>query len=136
MSAHRFETVVRLPHTDAAGVVFFARYFDLVHLAFEDFLEALGHPLEPDLFAATVGFPLVHAEADYQRPLRMGDRIAIDVSVASVRPRSFVLSYAVTCDAAPVATAQTVHAALDVRTTSRVDLPEDLRSALSARLPR
>ena len=133
-TTHRFETVVRLPHTDAAGVVFYARYFDLIHLAFEDFLDAIGHPLRPDLHASSVGYPPVHAEADFKQSLRMGDRIAIDVAVGSVRARSFALEYVVSCRGVTVATAQTVHAAFDFPGKTRAALPEALRQALDERI--
>ena len=39
---HVFETTIRLQHVDGAGVVFFARFFELAHLAYEDLLEVMG----------------------------------------------------------------------------------------------
>ena len=132
---HVFETVVRLGLTDAAGVVFFARYFDMAHRAFEDLLDALGHPLPADLAHAAVGFPLVHAEADYRAPLRLGDRLAIHVTTDNVSHRSFVLDYALVRDAETVATVRTVHAAIDVERLQAVDIPATLRTGLEALRP-
>ena len=75
---HSYETVIRLQHTDAAGVVFFARYFELAHLAFEDMLDAIGHPLPSDLANSALILPPVHAEADYKAALRLGDPVHVD----------------------------------------------------------
>lgn len=65
---------VRFQDVDAAGVVFFARYFDLVHDAYAAFLESRGHPLASMFATPAWILPLRHAEADYLRPLRLGDR--------------------------------------------------------------
>jgi YbgC/YbaW family acyl-CoA thioester hydrolase len=112
VGVHRFETVVRLQHTDAAGVIFFARLFDLAHLAFEDLLDRIGHPLPPDLADAPVGYPIVASSAEYQAPLRLGDRVTIGVRIADVKDRSFALEYAFAMESgALAATARTVHMA-------------------------
>ncbi len=144
---HAFEMTVRLQHTDAAGVVFFARFFEIVHLAFEDLLDALGHPLPADLAQATVAYPIVHASADYRAPLRLGDRITVEVEVAEVKSRSFTLDYRIlrapkpktsagSADSpAAVATAKarTVHVAVDGNVRGHwAELPQTLREALEA----
>ena len=134
------KTTIRLGHTDAAGVVFFARYFDLAHLAFEEFMQFLGHPLLPELHASTIAYPLVHVEADYRQPLRMGDDVEIDVSVTRVGAGSFALAYVFrrvrsqhdpTAHEVSIAAINTVHASADVPSKSAVRLPVALSNALS-----
>jgi len=128
---HTFETVIRLQHTDAAGVIFYARLFDLAHLAFEDLLDGLGHPLPQDLPNATLILPIVRAQADYRGALRLGDALRIDVDVAEVRSRSFSLAYRFTkADGSTAATCATVHAAVDRASGTSAQLPEDLATAL------
>ncbi len=132
---HAFELTVRLQHTDAAGVVFFARFFEIVHLAFEDLLDALGHPLPADLAQAPVAYPIVHASADYRAPLRMGDRIRVEVRVAEVKSRSFTLDYRIVAlaDGRQTATARTVHVAVDGNVRGHwAELPPGLARALAA----
>lgn len=125
---HQFDTVIRLQHTDAAGVIFFARLFDLAHLAYEDLLDRLGHSLPPDLAAAPVGYPIVASSAEYQAPLRLGDRVTIGVRVADVKERSFALEYAFTmASGALAATARTVHMAVGEESDQ---LPEALAQVL------
>lgn len=130
---HSFETVIRLQHTDAAGVVFFARYFELAHLAFEDMLDAIGQPLPTDLANASLILPIVHAEADYKAALRLGDPVHIDVGVKDVRSRSFSLAFRVSKpDDSVVATLLVVHAFVDTKTGEATDLPDDFVDALQA----
>ncbi len=137
------ESTIRLGQTDAAGVMFFARYFDLAHVAFEEFMASIGHALKPELHTSTIAFPLVHVEADYRQPLRMGDDVEVDVSVARVSAGSFTLAYLIRrvrsqhnpeAREVPVASITTVHASADVPSKSAVRLPETLSKALGKHL--
>jgi 1,4-dihydroxy-2-naphthoyl-CoA hydrolase len=128
---HSFKTVIRLQHTDAAGVVFFARYFELAHLAYEDLLDAIGQSLPPELGREALILPIVHAESDYRAALRLGDVLHIDVAVEAVRSRSFSLAYVFrTTDGIEAATLRTVHVAVDTTTGTSAALPEALADAL------
>ena len=128
---HVFETKVRLQHTDAAGVVFFARYFELAHEAYEHMLDALGQALPADLGGAPILYPIVHAESDYRAMLRLGDTLRIEVTVADVKSRSFHLTYRFLDPAGEEAAAlTTVHVAVDKATGRSTHLPEDLAAAL------
>ena len=132
---HVIETTVRITHTDAAGVVYFARVLDLAHIAYEEAMDAVGHPLAAVIAEGRHGYPIVHAEADYRRPMRLGDRLSIAVEVAEVTQRSFRLAYEVSVlgeQTAVAANASTVHASIDARTGRAADLPEALTEALEA----
>lgn len=130
---HRFETKIRLQFTDAAGVMFYARLFELAHLAFEDMLDAIGHPLPEDLAGAEVAFPIVHAEADYRAPMRLGNKVRIDVTVEGVRSRVFKLGYTFMLeDGTKAAEAQTIHAAVGRGVRDATVLPAALVAALKS----
>lgn len=125
-----YETVIRLSHTDAAGVIFFARLFDLLHLAYESFLEEIGQPLPDDMPASAVLTPIVHASADYRSPLTLNDRVAIEVTVEKTGARSFTLAYRVLRGERLAAEARTVHVAI-ARSDGRArPLPDELAGAL------
>ncbi len=131
---HGFETTIRLQHVDGAGVVFFARYFELAHLAYEDLLETVGHALPADLARSDLILPIVHAESDYRASLRLGERLCIEVSVREVKSRSFTLDYRFAKrDGTDVAQLQTVHVAVDAATGKATRLPEPLAQALTSR---
>ncbi|MDF1700248.1 MAG: thioesterase family protein [Planctomycetota bacterium] len=128
---HVFETKIRLQHTDGAGVVFFARYFQLAHLAYEDLLDAIGQSFPADLATCPVLYPIVHAESDYRAMLRLGDDLRIEVLVAAVKSRSFTLTYRFVNPAGDeAAVLQTVHVAVDKATGRSTQLPEELAAAL------
>ncbi len=130
---HTFETTIRLQHTDGAGVVFFARFFELAHVAYEDFLETIGEPLPADLAAAPILYPIVHAESDYRAMLRLGDRLRIELAVEAIKSRSFELAYRFVAPSGDeAALLKTVHVAVDKQTGRSTRLPEALSAALQS----
>ncbi len=125
------ELVIRLRHTDAAGVMFFARIFDVAHEAYEAMLESIGHPIPAELSRALHVIPIVRAEADYRTALRMGDRVRVDVIVEKVGSRSFTLRYVLSKSHGNVAgEVKTVHVVVSSETGKAVAMPDDFRGAL------
>src|SRR5918912_3710644 len=84
---------VRFQDTDPAGIVFFANIFVYCHEAFEEMLRDAGLPLEAIIASREQVLRLVHADADFERPLRVGVLVTIRTSVASVGERSFRMQY-------------------------------------------
>lgn len=126
---------IRLGQTDAAGVLFFARQFDLVHEAFEAWLESLDLPLGRLLASSPVACPVVHAEADYTAPLRVSDRVDIAVRVAAMTERSFTMAFVLSRpDGSRVGTARIVHACIDRASGRSVPLPDGVRTVFSRHL--
>lgn len=131
MSEHAHRFTVALHDTDAAGVLFFAHLFRHAHDAYEGLLAARGWPLPALVAAGALALPLVHAGADYRRPLRHGDLVDCRVRVTAVGSGSFTLDYRfLTADGSVAATARTVHAALDCRSGRGCALPAGLVAAL------
>ena len=62
---------------DRAGIVFFGRFFEYCHATFEEMLLAALPDWNGAFDHSGWGMPLVHAEADFSRPVRMGDRLRI-----------------------------------------------------------
>jgi len=136
MSEDAFEHVFSVPlhDTDAAGTMFFAHLFRHAHDAYEAFMHAIGFPLDRMIREGTQHLPLVHAEADYRRPLRHGDTARVRLRPAKVGRSAFVLEYRFTDDRGEsYASARTIHVNIGPQ-RSAAPLPEGMRSALSARL--
>jgi 1,4-dihydroxy-2-naphthoyl-CoA hydrolase len=77
---------------------------------------------------------MVHAEADFHAPLRLGDHVDVEVSVARLGTRSITFSYEVTVvGRGPAATVRHVHAAIDRKTFTARDLPDEVRTHLAPR---
>lgn len=129
-----FETTatIRLGHTDAARRMYFARQFDLVHEAYEDWLAHVGLSIFDLVHNDTGGVPIVHAEADYTGQLFAGDVVTIGLVVEAVSTRSFTLAYTLTKGERQVGTAKTVHVYIDGKAGKAAPLPEALSQALTS----
>ena len=120
---------VRFQDVDAAGVVFFAQVFGYFHDTYVAWLASRGVSLATVLASRTWGAPLVHAEADYRRPLRFGGdyRAAItslEVGATSLRVHHSILEAS---DRVCVE-GLTVHAFIDVSTGRPCPVPAELKA--------
>lgn len=124
----RHTVTVRLHHTDAAGVLFYGRLFELAQEALEEALAAGGLPLGELLRGGGFRLPVVHAEADYTAPVRAGDvlevRLAFQAGDRSLRVGAEFVDAA----GRQVAAARVVHAAVSVATGTAVPLPDAVRA--------
>ena len=79
--------------------------------------------------------PIVHATADYRAPLRLNDRVSIEVRVAAIGERSYQLEYRfVLADGTLAVEARTAHAAVDTSAGQAVRLPVALAAQLKPHL--
>jgi 4-hydroxybenzoyl-CoA thioesterase len=91
--AFRTTIQVRFGDVDHAGIVYYPRFYIYFHEAFEDLFNAAGHSYVNMLDVARVGFPTVHVETDFKAPLRYGDSLDIELSIAKLGERSATLLY-------------------------------------------
>lgn len=82
---------VEFCETDMAGIVHYANFFRYMETAEHAFYRSLGHSVVMPDRNPPVGFPRVHAECDYKRPLKFEDEVEIHLLVKEKRPK--VLSY-------------------------------------------
>ena len=124
-------STVKLHHTDAAGVLFFVNYFKIAHDAYEEFLEAIGLDIAQLIDESPFLLLIAHAEADYKKPQRVGDKITVEIRVERIGNSSFTLAYRIIDALGDEATlVNTVHAALDKKSGKVMRLPEDLKAKL------
>ncbi|WP_435317050.1 acyl-CoA thioesterase [Haloarchaeobius sp. TZWSO28] len=79
----------RFDDIDYAGRVFFGRLFNYVHVAEEEWFEAMGYPIPELAEELGVLFPIAHAEGDFTGPIELGDDITVRVGVQSLGTKSF-----------------------------------------------
>src|SRR4051794_27042027 len=84
---------VRFQDVDAAGIIFFPKILEYFHDAFMAMLAAAGLDLKVILADGSWGMPLIHAEADYLRPLRFGDPIVVEIAVVRLGDRSVTIGH-------------------------------------------
>jgi len=91
--AYEFKVTRRIEfsETDMAGIVHFSNFFRFMEMAEHGFYRALGYSVIMDQFDPPLGFPRVHAECDYRKPLRFEELLEIHLLVKEKRPR--VLTY-------------------------------------------
>ena len=131
MFSHR--TVVRLHDTDAAGILFFAHQFKIAHDAYESFMEGSGNSFASIFRDQTMLIPIVHAEADYEAALEVGDYLSVRMVAEQIGDSSFALSYKlVDNDDRVVGTVKTVHVCINRQSGEKISVPDKLRRALEA----
>jgi 1,4-dihydroxy-2-naphthoyl-CoA hydrolase len=122
---------IRLHDTDAAGILFFAHQFKIVHDVYEQFLTRIGFNFRDRFSKSDFFIVIVHAEADFHQPLTVGDTIEIELSVVRIGESSYTLEYRLTdLDGLVVGTASTVHVTIDPISRKKIGLPGEFRTAL------
>ena len=128
-------THVRLNDTDAAGVIYFANQFRIAHEAFEHFLDSVNLGVAHMLDNTEYRFPIIHAEADYRSPLKVGDALTIHMTVDRIGESSVALGFQILdLRGKKVGTVKIVHVAVDKATWKKRPLPQELRSVFERHL--
>lgn len=133
-----FQTKERLSFYDCdpAGIIFFASLLKIAHSAYEKFLADIS-PNRNFFFDNELVLPIIHCEADYQKPLKAFDEMVISIVAADVRDNSFELNYEFKVDGDLYAEAKTVHVCVDKTKFEKTSLPDQLKVKLNEnRLPR
>jgi len=123
---------VRLKHSDAAGVIFFANAFQVEQEFFERWLESGGLSLRGMLDGSHAPTPVVHCEADYRMPIRCGDRLTARIDAIEIGRSAFTLSWKFSLGDAQAIAARVKRVAIDRRAGESTDLPEAFREWLLA----
>ncbi len=80
MSAFQREILVRFGHCDAAGWVFYPRYFEMISDFVEDWFEDGLAASAPGLFHhKQILTPSVHFTVDFFKPTKFGDRLTFNL---------------------------------------------------------
>lgn len=129
-----YERAVRFEEVDAAGIVFFARFFNWCHEAMERLFDGVPGGYVDLITKRRIGFPAVHVTADWKAPLRYGDVAKIETSVTQIGTTSATLRYVFTrsSDGAHVATIEHVTVAADLDAMTKLPIPDDCRAHLDA----
>ena len=129
-----YARTIRFSDTDAAGIVFFARYLAICHEAYEEALAVAGVPLATFFSDHGVIVPIGKSECSYLRPLACGDKVRVEVTPRRLSENSFALEFAVWKLPAPnsavgekrAAAARTEHVCISSTNRERQALPPAL----------
>ncbi|HVJ92585.1 MAG TPA: thioesterase family protein [Labilithrix sp.] len=129
-----YERAVRFEEIDAAGIMFFARYFHWCHEAMERFFDELPGGYVELIMKKRLGFPAVHMTGDWKTPLRYGDAVRIETSVVTIGTTSTTFRYVFTKipDGAYVAKFEHVTVFSNLDAMTKRPIPTDVRALLEA----
>jgi 1,4-dihydroxy-2-naphthoyl-CoA hydrolase len=127
--AFAYLRTIHFSDTDAAGVVYFANTLSLCHEAYEESLSAAGIELHAFFSAKNLIVPIGKSEAEYLRPLAVGDKVRIAVTPTALSENSYAVRFEI-IKLGPkekaAARIRTEHVCLDAGTRKRTPLPPDL----------
>ena len=127
-----YNTTIRLHNTDAAGVLFFGDIYDIVNAALEEYLESIEFSIAYIINESNFVLPVVHLEADYKSPLKVGNKISVIVELEKIGSSSLTLTFKfLNKEKKIMCTAKTVHVAVDKKSWQKIPLPEKLKEALN-----
>lgn len=130
---------VRFADVDHAGIVYYPVFFHYFHLAFEEFFRArMGARAYVDLLdRRRIGFPSVSAACDYQRPLRFGDTVEIEMAADRLGGKSITFGYRIfraeddEVARELAAEGRNTCAVVDLSAFRALDIPADIRALLA-----
>lgn len=121
---------VRFHQTDAAGRLFFGQIFMIAHDVFQELLGSIGLGISSILNESSFILPVVHAEADYKRPIFADETLAIHAQIEELGRCSFTTSYQFfNVEGEMAALVKIVHVAVDRLSKKKIPLPSILKDA-------
>lgn len=120
---------INFSETDPGGILFFAEFFKIAHVAYERFFESLD--LERNYFLDDEYIlPIVHSEADYLSPVKFGDELECEVTVGNIGSTSFELNYKLVNSGNTAALIKTKHVTVNKKEFKKTKIPNNLMAEL------
>jgi 4-hydroxybenzoyl-CoA thioesterase len=130
-AAYRQVLTIRFSHCDPAGIVYFAKYFDIANGVVEDFFPAaLGLDYHDIVGPRRIGLGFAHAECDFLKPGKMGDQLTCAVLVDAIGTASVGMTLLGYRDDVPTLAMRLVMVTTSLTTYRAVPVPDDVRAAV------
>ncbi|HTF55637.1 MAG TPA: thioesterase family protein [Planctomycetota bacterium] len=125
------EVRVRLPETDAFGIVFHGYFYTYFDVARMDYIRNLGL-MEHIRPTGGLTNTIVHASADFRSPARFDDVLVVQARISRFGRTSFMFEFAITHKGENrlVAEGRTVHVILDEKLWRPLPVPESFRAVV------
>lgn len=122
---------VGFQHCDPAGIVFYPRYFEMLNSVVEEWFDVgLETSFKTLHIERRRGVPLVHVEADFTAPSRLGDELLFRLDVARFGRASVTLALEAFAGEERRLSATLVLAHMNLETARAEPFPEDLAARL------
>jgi 4-hydroxybenzoyl-CoA thioesterase len=131
------DLIIRFEHCDAAGLIFYPRFFGLVNETVEDWFASLGHTFKSLHVDNRKGVPTVRFECEFVGPVRIGDLMHQELGVDSIGNSSLNLKHIARIGERTVARFDQTIVFTDLATMKAEPWPADLRKGIAkfAELP-
>ena len=127
------DITVRFAHVDAAAIVFYPRYLEMVNETVERwFDEALGVSFRELHLTRRHGTPTKRLAVDFLKPSMLGDKLTFSLRVAKIGRSSFDLDIACLCQGETRFTAAAILVYTSFDPIAPAPLPDDLRARMTA----
>jgi 4-hydroxybenzoyl-CoA thioesterase len=128
---------VRFDDVDYARIVYYPRLFAYCHWVFEEFFaKEVGCTYAEMLKGRKVGFPTVHAQADFQNPLSFGDVARVQMETLKLGEKSITNQYRLFLGDSDTlcAMVEVITVSIDMGTFKPVPMPDDVRAVFQKHL--
>ncbi|MFT5127084.1 MAG: acyl-CoA thioester hydrolase [Rhodothermales bacterium] len=128
---------VEFVETDLAGIVHFSNFFRYMEQAEHAFIRSLGHSIHMQEGEQVIGWPRVHASADYRRPLRVEQEFEVQLLIKEIRTKSlrYAFRFRLKGNSDVLATGEIVSVCATYNEHEKrmkaVPIPEGIRSQIS-----
>lgn len=78
---------VEFSDTDMAGIIHFSSFFRYMEVTEHAFVRSLGFSVVTEIDGRHYGWPRVHVECDFKRPVRFEDELEVELIVREKRDR-------------------------------------------------
>ncbi|WP_417456623.1 acyl-CoA thioesterase [Kordiimonas sp.] len=132
MQVFESHIAVRFKHVDAAGIMFYPRYFELINDLVEDwFASGVGESFKQLHLVEGRAVPTAHIDVNFHAPSKLDDELTFDLSVARIGTSSCTLNiHARAGDEARLsATLVIVH--MDMQTGKSLPWPAHTKAAMT-----
>ena len=123
---------VRFAHVDAAGIVFYPRYFEMLNEAVEDWFASMDHDFHTLHLVRKIGTPMVSLKCEFTAASVLGDRLTINIAPTHVGRTSCAFEFRVRGDGGDRFLGSGVMVCMDLQTRSSIPWPDHLRTAMIA----
>jgi 4-hydroxybenzoyl-CoA thioesterase len=128
-------TKIRFAHVDAAGIVFYPRYFEMLNAALEDwFADALGIDFSTLHLSRRLGAPTVRLSCEFYVPSLLGDEVEISVTPIEIGRSSCAIRYSLRGDGVERLKADAVIVCMELEAKRATPWPDDMRARMVAGL--
>lgn len=90
---YRIVRRVEFSETDMAGIVHYSNFFRYMEAAEHAFFRSIGFSVVTRNVDPPVGWPRVHAECEYRRPIRFEDEIEVQMYVTKKKSKSLTYGF-------------------------------------------